>query len=313
MRFLTNPSYHKNSLLKKIIGWFLIFLLLYWITDGVIFWLKYGFKPVNIAEELFGSVDFPIPPSYDLLIESAHTQLFIFGIIFLAFISLVVLTPISTPIKSAVIILYFILGLAHVFSFLITAWLGRSYAFLPIALWSLFRIFQIALLIVIFKSLSSSKKKHKNSGKKELLKKSVLLFAICNGLFALVNFKLFTQKIGFTVQDVKNYYLGNETLHIFPKTLHSVLETSSVHFVVVGLYLLALTHFLTFKITHNQWKWLPGVLFSAAFFDIVAGIGVLYTPFFAAVKLGAFYLFEILLVFSSLVLFIEQKYWSVKI
>jgi hypothetical protein len=91
------------------------------------------------------------------------------------------------------------------------------------------------------------------------------------------------------------------------------LETSSVHFVVVGLYLLALTHFLTFKITHNRWKWLPGVLFSAAFFDIVAGIGVLYMPFFAVVKLGAFYVFEILLIFSSLVLFVEQKYWSVKI
>ena len=314
MRFLTNPSYNKNTLLKKIITWFLVFLLLYWVTDGIIFWLKYRFQPVNIAEELFGSIDFPIPPSFDLLIESTHTQLFIFGIIFLAFISLVVLTPLSSSLKSLFIFLYFSLGLLHVFSFLITAWLGRGYAFIPIVAWATFRVFQMVLLVIVFSHLSPQKRKsNKNTDKKALLKKSVLLFAFINLLFTTINFKLFTQKIGFTVESVKNYYLGNETLQIFPKTIDSVLETSGIHFIVVGLYLLALTHFISFKITRNRWHWLPGALFFTAFLDIVSGIIVLYIPSLALVKLSAFYGFEILLLLSSMVLFAEQKHWSVKV
>lgn len=302
MRFLTSHTYNENNTIKQIIVWFLFFILLYISGDIILFYIKYSFNFEKIADDIFGPKNFYIQPSFDILIEEIHTSLFIFSLIFLIFSSLIAISRFNKKVKVVLITLYALTGLLYSFSYLICAKLGRDYTPLILYSYLFFRILQIFILLLVFINTVQQKNKEQSPIKKKKLLYSIIpLFSILTLISIVVNFILFKNKIGLSFNAVTNYYLGTE--NIIAKSMESVMETSVIHFVVVAIFLLIITHFL--KYTKSKFKnYLVFLVFFFALMDICSAIFLVLKKniIWSVVKLLSFILFEILLLCISLIL-----------
>ena len=119
---------------------------------------------------------------------------------------------------------------------------------------------------------------------------------------------LFEQKIGFSVNQVTEYYLGNEENFTVAKTFTGVLKVILPHLAAFGLISMVLLHFLIFTKYKDtkQLKYLTILLFSSAFLEVFSPFFILLgTEFFSYVKVASFIVLETLVLYISWLLFIS--------
>ena len=134
---------------------------------------------------------------------------------------------------------------------------------------------------------------NKNSALKLIILFSLIFFA---GLIV-TNF-LFMTKIGFTVQEVINYYLGNPETFRQPKSYGSIVEETHFHLFAMGIILMTLNHLMLFSDLSMRFKiMLIVVSFSACLLDIVSSWLVRFVSAdFAYLKLSSMVVEQISLV-----------------
>ena len=118
-----------------------------------------------------------------------------------------------------------------------------------------------------------------------------LIFTMLLLLSAVVLFKV---KIGFGVDDVLSYYMGNEAKFIIPKSDIGVLKLVLPHILAFGLLGMVLLHFLVF--TKYRYKKSTLVLiylsFLSVFLEIFSPIMIIHEfSLFVYVKLFSLFLF----------------------
>lgn len=122
MRFVISGEWTKNSLLKLIIWYFLLFSLLLCVTNFLIFSLRMGFTPTAITEYYLGSeVKYTQARSYAGLLEVSHFHMFAMGMFILTLSHLLLFVPLSLRLKAILINLSFLSALGDELS----AWLIR--------------------------------------------------------------------------------------------------------------------------------------------------------------------------------------------
>ncbi|MEN8303446.1 MAG: hypothetical protein ABFQ64_05205 [Campylobacterota bacterium] len=135
---------------------------------------------------------------------------------------------------------------------------------------------------------------------------SIVYFLAFSLLLSVSGAMLFEHKIGFSVQEVSNYYLGNEERFINPKTNSAVLKTILPHIFAFGLFIMVLLHFLVFtkKRDSKSVKLLIYLTFISAALELASPFGIINgMEFFAYLKLLSFGVFELLILYSSWLLF----------
>lgn len=133
-------------------------------------------------------------------------------------------------------------------------------------------------------------------------KYSIIYFLLFSSLLILSGVMLFEHKIGFSVQEVSNYYLGNEDMFINPKASSSILKTILPHIFAFGLFLMVILHFLVFTklrykkstITLIYLTFITALLEIFTPFLIISGL-----EFFAYIKLISFFIFFALVLYIS--------------
>ena len=137
-------------------------------------------------------------------------------------------------------------------------------------------------------------------------KYSIIYFIAFSLLLLLSGIMLFEHKIGFSVQEVTQYYLGNENKFIISKTGSSILKAILPHIFAFGLFIMVVLHFLVFtdKRASKSVKLLIYLTFISAFLELLSPFGIINgVEFFAYLKLLSFGVFELLILQSAWLLF----------
>lgn len=278
---------------------FTAFIFLFWVGNFVYFGIKFEYSVEKIQNYFWGEPDFPIEISTAQVLEEAHINLFVVGLLFLCVCALVIYSSIAVRFKFILTLGFAISGFLYAMSDFIIILLGRRYAVLKIFVFLFFQaMIFLSLLVVWFKNFG----RQKNNKISKFLAVLIFIFAIFNLVFTGLNFALFADKIGFAVSDVFDYYLGNSEKFLKPKSIAGLVEIAYFHFLPMALYLTALVHFV--YIVNDKFNIaLTVLLFVSALLDNLGGLLILqFGRAFAIVKLFSFFVFQFLLLFSSVIL-----------
>ncbi|MDP2893477.1 MAG: hypothetical protein Q8N78_03830 [Sulfurimonas sp.] len=145
----------------------------------------------------------------------------------------------------------------------------------------------------------------------KVYKLSIIYYLLFSLLLILSAYMLFENKIGFSVQNVLDYYIGNEERFIPAKGAGGILKLVLPHIFVFGLFTMVLLHFLVF--TNLRYKKITLALIYATFiiafleiatpFMIIGGF-----KFFVYIKLFSFFALLALILYLSWLLFHSIAY-----
>ncbi len=128
--------------------------------------------------------------------------------------------------------------------------------------------------------------------------KLIVLFSLIFFVGLIVTNFLFMTKIGFTIQEVINYYLGNPETFRQPKSYGSIVEETHFHLFAMGIILMTLNHLMLFSDLSMRFKIILIIVsFSACLLDIASSWLVRFVSAdFAYLKLSSMLVEQVSLV-----------------
>ncbi len=134
MRFVITNQWSENHLLRVVMLWFLLFVLLFWITNMLLFVAHYGTSYSSVVEAYLGSDErFLSPRSYRGLLEVTHAHLFAMGVLILTMTHLLLFVPLSPQLKALVVSLAFASTLGDELSGWLIRFVHPAFGYLKIA------------------------------------------------------------------------------------------------------------------------------------------------------------------------------------
>ena len=147
MKFLTKGDFNNSRLLQIILVFTLVYVLLLWVTNLLLYSERIGFTYDAIVNYYLGSEEeFKNPVSYIGLLEATHWHLFVFAMALLLVNHLTVFSNLNQFLKLFLIIVSFLSGLGDMSAGWLIRFVSPSFAYLK--LWS-FIVFQISFLILL--------------------------------------------------------------------------------------------------------------------------------------------------------------------
>ncbi|MDP2683160.1 MAG: hypothetical protein Q8P28_10265 [Deltaproteobacteria bacterium] len=147
MKFLTKGDFNNSRLLQIILVFTLVYVLLLWVTNLLLYSERIGFTYDGIVNYYLGSEEeFKNPVSYIGLLEATHWHLFVFAMALLLVNHLTVFSNIHQFLKLFLIIVSFLSGLGDMSAGWLIRFVSPSFAYLK--LWS-FIAFQTSFLILL--------------------------------------------------------------------------------------------------------------------------------------------------------------------
>lgn len=154
MKFLKDGSFNNNGLLRLILCFALIYILILWVTNILIYVEKIGFRYTTVVDYYLGSeVEFKNPVSYRGLLEITHFHLFVFGMALLILNHLVTFTKLPRSLKLSLITLSFLSGLVDIGAGWLVRFVSPQFAYLKIGGFIVFQLSLLSLLVCSFFAL----------------------------------------------------------------------------------------------------------------------------------------------------------------
>lgn len=159
MRFFISSDISKNSLLKLIIVFTVLFFVFLWITN-LLLYLQVGFSYESVVEYYRGSEEtFRQPRSYLGMLEEAHFHFFSMAIILVTLNHLILFTPISGFWKLVLIVSSFASAFGDIAGGWFIRYISPEFAYFKIASLIVLQISLAALMVIVVWYLYS---KHKS-------------------------------------------------------------------------------------------------------------------------------------------------------
>lgn len=134
MRFVITGEWTRNSLLKLIIVFFLLYIAIFWLTNALLYFNKMGLTYQSVVDYYRGSEDkFLQPRSYQGLVEISHFHLFSMGILMLTLTHLLLFVPLHPQAKAVLICLSFSSAFLNEASSWLVRFVHPLFAYLKIA------------------------------------------------------------------------------------------------------------------------------------------------------------------------------------
>lgn len=149
MRFFISPDITKNSLLRLIIVFTVLFFVFLWITN-LLLYLQIGFGYESVVEYYRGSEEnFRQPRSYLGMLEEAHFHFFSMAIILVTLNHLILFTNIGNLWKLALIVGSFASALGDIAGGWLIRYVSPDFAYLKIASVIVLQISLAALMVIV--------------------------------------------------------------------------------------------------------------------------------------------------------------------
>ncbi|WP_340695186.1 hypothetical protein [Hydrogenobacter thermophilus] len=305
MRFFISANIKENRPLYYLVLTFLILLLIYWLSSWFFFYNKYGFTYSSIFRYFFGDPNFPEKISLAQLFEDMHVEIFLKAFYLLVLFSLFLLSSFPEKLKITFIAISTLSAVTFILSDIFVLYFSPLFIYIKLISFFLFQAFSgmVILLTLFFLIFMGDNKPTGMSN----IKFIIFVFSFFLLLFTIVNFPLFFSKMGFTPESIKSYYLGNPSTFSKPKTLDGMFKIFYPHILSMAVYSLAVAHLLLF--TSSKGRVLIGSsLFLLSFLDNVSGFFVRFVfPQIAVIKVIIFLFLQVVLLYTSLLLFLNSK------
>ncbi len=149
MRFFISSDIKKNTLLKLIVLFTVIFFVFLWITN-LLLYLQIGFSYETVVQYYLGSeADFRPPRSYLGMLEEAHFHFFAMAIILVTLNHLILFTKISNFWKLVLILSSFLSALGDIAGGWLIRYVSPEFAYLKIASLIVLQVSLAALMIIV--------------------------------------------------------------------------------------------------------------------------------------------------------------------
>ena len=158
MRFFISSDINKNSLLKLIIVFTVLFFVFLWITN-LLLYLEVGFSYESVVNYYRGNEEeFRQPRSYLGMLEEAHFHFFAMAIILVTLTHLILFTPISGLWKLTLIISSFVSAFFNIAGGWLVRYVSPEFAYLKIVSTVVLQLSLAALMIIVVWFLYSKQK-----------------------------------------------------------------------------------------------------------------------------------------------------------
>lgn len=149
MRFFISPDIKKNTLLKMIVAFTVLFFVFLWITN-LLLYLQIGFSYDSVVQYYLGSEqDFRPPRSYLGMLEEAHFHFFAMAIILVTLNHLILFTKISNFWKMVLILSSFLSAFGDIAGGWLIRYVSPEFAYLKIASLIVLQVSLAALMIIV--------------------------------------------------------------------------------------------------------------------------------------------------------------------
>lgn len=149
MRFFISPDIKKNTLLKLIVAFTVLFFLFLWITN-LLLYFQIGFSYESVVEYYLGSEqDFRPPRSYLGMLEEAHFHFFAMAIILVTLNHLILFTKIGNFWKLLLILSSYLSALGDIAGGWLILYVSPEFAYLKIASLLVLQVSLAALMIIV--------------------------------------------------------------------------------------------------------------------------------------------------------------------
>jgi hypothetical protein len=110
LRFVVTGEWNRNTMLRMVLSFFLVYVLLFWVTNWAVWLTKMDLTPDSVAAYYRGDPeqDFGQPPRpVAALSEQSHFHMFAMGILVMTLTHLLLFLPTGVRLKAAMIGLTF--------------------------------------------------------------------------------------------------------------------------------------------------------------------------------------------------------------
>ncbi|RLA23305.1 MAG: hypothetical protein DRQ62_06520 [Gammaproteobacteria bacterium] len=160
MRFFVTGEQNRQLLLNSLILMFLGYILLLWISNGLMYFHKMDLTPTSVVSYYLGSEqDFTQPKSYQSLLEVSHFHVFSMGMLVLTLTHLMIMTNLSVSIKVSLSALIYLSAIADEAGGWLVRFVHPDFAYFKIASFLVLEISLAALIILVSISLIYARRK----------------------------------------------------------------------------------------------------------------------------------------------------------
>jgi len=114
VRMFATGEWRRQDLMRLILGLFLVYMLLFWATNWVLWATRLSFDPAEVARYYLGDPEqeFGAPPRpVAAMAESSHIHLFAMGMLLLTLTHLVIFLPLPLRVKGTLVVGTFLTAL----------------------------------------------------------------------------------------------------------------------------------------------------------------------------------------------------------
>jgi hypothetical protein len=160
MRFFVTGEQNRQLLINTLILMFLGYVVLLWLSNGLMFFHKMNLSPESVIAYYLGSEqDFTQPRSYQSLLEVSHFHLFAMGMLILTLTHLMIMTSLPTLLKVWLSVLIYGSALADEAAGWLVRFVDPQFAYFKIAAFLLLELSLASLIIVVTISLIQARKR----------------------------------------------------------------------------------------------------------------------------------------------------------
>jgi hypothetical protein len=154
MRFVISGEWTRNSLLRLIVIFFLIYITVFTVTSALLYFDKMGLTYTSVVEYYRGSEErFQQPRSYRGLLEVSHMHLFAMGTLILTLTHLLLFVPLTPTTKARLIVASFTSAFLDEASSWLIRFVSPSFAYLKIVSFVALELSLLAVIALVFHAL----------------------------------------------------------------------------------------------------------------------------------------------------------------
>ncbi len=154
MRYFVTGEQHRKSLLNALVLMFLGYIVLLWVSNGLMYFHRMDLTPDSVVSYYLGSeAQFTQPRSYEGMLEVSHFHLFSMGMLVVTLTHLMLMTDFSNRLKIWLSGLTYLSAIADEAGGWLVRFVHPEFAWFKIAAFLLLELSLATLLIVVIMAL----------------------------------------------------------------------------------------------------------------------------------------------------------------
>jgi hypothetical protein len=161
MRFFISGEQNRQMVLNTIVLLFLIYMVVLWISLGLMYFHRMELTAVSVQEYYLGSAArFTEPRSYQSLLEVSHAHLFSMGMLAVTLTHLLLFAPLPDRIKVGLSVAVYLGAIGDEGAGWLVRFVDPRFAYFKIAMFLLMEISLAVLITIVIYGLISQRRRH---------------------------------------------------------------------------------------------------------------------------------------------------------